>query len=102
MAHAAASALAEPAEVGVLLTIPRGGMPRGFPRGELLNEVKRGGVVERTYSFPPRKVIGWLVANGLVSMDLRDGRLVFGELTQQPSGGQGDGRFAADPPRELL
>lgn len=69
LAATAARALAEPGTVGMLLTIPKGGMPRGFPRGELLNEMERGGRVERTYHFPPMKVIEWLVRNGLVIVE---------------------------------
>ena len=69
LAAYAARALAGPGTIGLTLTVPKGGMPRGFPRGELLNEMQRGGVVERTYSFPPMKVIEWLVRNGLVVME---------------------------------
>lgn len=69
MAAAAVQSMASPGMCGVLLTIRKGGMPRGFPRGELLNEVDRGGVVERTYSFEPTKVLGWLIKNGLVEME---------------------------------
>lgn len=64
LAAEAARALA--AGQGLLLTIPRGGLPRTFPRGELLNEMRRNGVVERTYRFEPLRVIDWLAANGLV------------------------------------
>ena len=69
MAANAARALAEPGTIGVVLTIPKGGMPRGFPRGELLNEMERNGRVERTYHFNPQKVIAWLIKNGLVEME---------------------------------
>lgn len=69
LAATAARALAEPGALGVVLTIPKGGMPRGFPRGELLNEMQRGGKVERTYHFCPSKVISWLMRNGLVEME---------------------------------
>lgn len=69
MAAEAARAIAGPGTMGVVLTVPKGGMPRGFPRGELLNEVKRGGVVERTYSFDPSQVIAWLLRNGLVEVE---------------------------------
>ena len=69
LAATAARALAEPGTVGVVLTIPKGGMPQGFPRGELLNEVERRGVVERTYHFDPHRVIAWLIRNGLVVME---------------------------------
>ena len=70
MAAIAVRAMAEPGPVGVVLTIPKGSMPRGFPRGELLNEMKRDGRVERTYHFSPEKVIAWLIKNGLVEMEL--------------------------------
>ena len=69
MAATAARAMAEPGTLGVVMTLRKGGMPRGFPRGELLNEMVRGGTVERTYSFDPAKVIAWLLKNGLVEME---------------------------------
>lgn len=69
LAATAARALAEPGTVGVVLTVPKGGLPRGFPRGELLNEMERGGRVECTYHFDPSKVIAWLLRNGLVEME---------------------------------
>lgn len=69
LAAEAARALAEPGTVGVVLTVPKGGLPKGFPRGELLNEMERAGRVERTYSFDPAKVIAWLMRNGLVEME---------------------------------
>jgi hypothetical protein len=69
MAREAAKAMAEPGTVGVVFTIPKGSMPKGFPRGELLNEMERGGIVQRTYSFDPAKVIAWLIKNDLVVME---------------------------------
>jgi hypothetical protein len=69
MARAAAEALAQPARCGVILTAPRGVMPKTFPRGELLNERRRNGITERTYSFDPEKVIAWLVKHELVVME---------------------------------
>jgi hypothetical protein len=50
-------ALAQPAYCWVILTIPKGKMPKGFPRGELLNEHHNG---DRTYSFDPFKVLRWV------------------------------------------
>jgi len=52
-------ALSEPGVLGVTFTVV-GKMPKGFPRGELLNEMVRGGVVEKTYSFDPLKVLQWM------------------------------------------
>lgn len=72
MAECAANALAEPGTLGLVLTIKKGKMPPGFPRGELLNEMERNGAIERTYSFPPMKVLRWLVKNGLVEMAIKD------------------------------
>lgn len=69
MAAAAAEALAEPGMVGVLLTMPKGKMPRGFPRGELINEMKRNGVLECTYHFNPERVLAWLVKHGLIVIE---------------------------------
>ena len=80
LAAAAARALAEPGTGGVVLTMPKGGFPLGFPRGELLNEMRRKGRIERTYRFDPRKVIAWLLLNGLVEMEHTDEMmLVFRE-----------------------
>jgi hypothetical protein len=80
MAEQAAKALAEPGTCGLILTIHKGGMPKGFPRGELLNEMKRGGIVQRTYNLDPAKVLAWLVGNGLVVMERKDGKtLTFPE-----------------------
>lgn len=59
---------------GAVLTVPNGGMPRGFPRGELLNECNRGGRVERTYRFEPDRVLAWLVRNGLIVVERGEGR----------------------------
>jgi hypothetical protein len=81
LAELAARALADPGVTGMVLTISRGGMPKGFPRGELLNEMKRNGVVERTYSFDPARVIAWLLRNDLVVME-RTGERV---LTFRPA-----------------
>jgi hypothetical protein len=68
LALSASKAMAEPGHLGVLLTIPKGSMPRGFPKGELLNEMKREGQIQRTYRFDPVKVIAWLCANKLIEM----------------------------------
>jgi hypothetical protein len=90
MAHAAAEALAQPAHCGVILTAPKGAMPKTFPRGELLNERKRNGVIERTYNFDPGKVIAWLIKNELVIMErTSDNVLTFSEPTAGRLGGEG-------------
>ena len=60
MKVACVEAMATPGSVGVFLTIPKGKIPNTFPRGDLLSEVERDGVVERTYSFSPAKVLQWL------------------------------------------
>ncbi len=49
--------LSQPAYCGVIFTIPKGKMPKGFPRGELLNEKQNG---DRTYNFDPLKVLTWM------------------------------------------
>lgn len=81
MAHAAAEALADGGPTaGVVLDVPRGGLPRGFPRGELLNERQQGRSVRRTYSFDPQRVIAWLLVNGLVEAERTGERtMVFRE-----------------------
>lgn len=76
MAHVATRAISELGTLGGVLTVRKGGMPSGFPRGELLNEMERGGVVERTYSFDPTKVIAWLLRNGLVEVERTSGGAV--------------------------
>ena len=60
MGEACLQAMRQPAVCGVILTIPKGKIPKGFPRGELLNEMERNGVIERTYNFNPEKVLVWL------------------------------------------
>lgn len=80
LAATAAKALVEPGIIGVILTIPKGGLPKGFPRGNLLNEMLRNGRVERTYSFDPGKVIEWLLRNNLVEVERTGGQtIVFRE-----------------------
>ena len=69
MAEESAKAMATPGTIGVVLTIPKGKLPKGFPRGELLNEMERGGTVLRTYHFDPAKVLAWLIHNKLVIMN---------------------------------
>ena len=64
--------MAEPGTLGVTMTVPKGSMPRGFPRGELLNEMRRNDRIERTYSFDPAKIIAWLIRQGLVEMERTD------------------------------
>ena len=64
LATQCAQALAS-SEPAVTLAFPKGGRPKGFPCGELLNEMTRGGVVEQTMRFDPTEVLAWLVANGL-------------------------------------
>lgn len=79
LAEEAARALVEPGATGVVLVLPKGGMPKGFPRGELLNEMERNGRVERTYSFDPEKVLAWLLRHELIEMKADGGKLIFRE-----------------------
>ena len=80
LAADAARSMVGPGTPGLILTIPKGALPHGFPRGELLNEMRRNGVVERTYRFDPSRVIAWLIRNDLVKMSRRsDNSLVFTE-----------------------
>lgn len=58
---------------GAMLTVPKGCMPRGFPRGELLNERDRDGRIERTYRFDPARVLAWLTKHGLIVVERGDG-----------------------------
>lgn len=51
--------------LGVILVIPKGKYPGGFPKGELLCSQIRNNQVENTYSFNPKKVIDWLDRKGL-------------------------------------
>lgn len=66
---------------GVILTIPKGGTPKGFPRGELLNEVMRNGRIEKTSRYDPEKVLGWMIRCGLVEMRT-EGKTIRFSLTQ--------------------
>jgi hypothetical protein len=85
MAHAAAEALADGGPTaGVVLDVLKGGLPRSFPRGELLNERRQGRDVRRTYSFDPQRVIAWLLANGLVEAEKTGERtMIFREPSEQ-------------------
>ena len=76
LAATAARAMASPGTIGVVLTVPKGGLPRTFPRGELLNEMRCDGRIERTYHFDPAKVIAWLIKNGLVEMEKTEDRVL--------------------------
>ena len=57
------TAMSQPGVCGVVLTASKGSLPKGFPRGELLNEMKRNGLIERTYHYEPEKLLSWLVKN---------------------------------------
>lgn len=67
LAAVAARALAD--GQGVVLTIPKGGLHRTFPLGELLNERMRKGKIERTYRFDPQAVLDWLLRNRLIEVE---------------------------------
>lgn len=84
MAQAAADALANGGPTaGVVLDVQKGGLPRSFPRGELLNERQQGRFVRRTYSFDPQRVIAWLLVNGLVEVEKTSGHtMVFREPSE--------------------
>lgn len=53
----------------VLFVLPKGGTPKGFPRGELASELQRNGVIERAMWFKPLKVLEWLHKNGLIIIE---------------------------------
>jgi len=72
MAHECAQAAAQ--GCGAVLVVQKGSMPRGFPRGELLNERELGGVIERTYRFDPERVLAWLLRHGLIAVERGEGR----------------------------
>lgn len=84
MATAAAQAMRD--GTGLTLTIPKGRYLRTFPRGELLNEARRNGVVERTYRFDPERVLEWLVKNGLVEAEIQGEELVIREVPAEEMG----------------
>ncbi len=52
----------------IVLTMRKGSTPKGFPRGELLNEMYRNGHVERTLRFDAMSVLSWLVKRGVVTV----------------------------------
>ncbi len=81
MAVACVQALSGPGVTGVVLTVPRGKTPKGFPRGEVLNEVERNGVVERTSSYKAERVLQWLATNGLVKFEIEDGKVKLTDLS---------------------
>ena len=63
----------------VMFVIPKGGMPKAFPQGELANEVERNGVVERCYWFNPERVLEWLIRWGMIEAEMKDGKMVLKE-----------------------
>lgn len=81
MATACIQALNEPGVTGVVLTVPKGKTPRGFPRGEVLNEVRRNGVVERTSSYNAERVLTWLATNGLVALETEGDQIKITDLS---------------------
>lgn len=81
MAKGAIEAMTTPGMLGVVMTVEKGKMPKTFPKGELLNEMKRQGVIQRTYSFPPKNVLDWLVKNRLLEVEESGGRLVIREVS---------------------
>jgi len=46
---------------GVRLLIPKGKKPKGFPRGELLEEHHNG---DRIYLFSPSEILAYLIRGG--------------------------------------
>ena len=81
--------MAQPGVTGVLLTVTKGKTPKGFPRGEVLNEVRRHGVVERTSSYSAEKVLKWLVVHKLIDVTFKDGIAEITDLS-----GEGHGALA--------
>ncbi len=81
MATACVQALNEPGVTGVVLTVPKGKTPPGFPRGELLNEMRRGGVIERTSSYNAERVLGWLMERGLVKAEVEGDQIKLTDLS---------------------
>jgi hypothetical protein len=53
-------------DVDVVLTMPKGTKLPGFPRGELLNELERDGIIEQTIAYDPKKVAKWFRKVGFV------------------------------------
>ena len=49
-----------PTHRNINLTATKGKWPKGFPRGELLNEMERDGVLEQTRSISTEKILSWL------------------------------------------
>lgn len=72
LAQAAVDAMNTPELGSLTLTVPKGGLPRNFPRGELLNEMRRGGIIECTYSFKPASVLAYLARHELVTVKRHD------------------------------
>jgi hypothetical protein len=66
LAEAASKALAEPDTRGMPIVVKKGRLPRGFPRGRLLNQRENG---DRLYLCDPRRVMDWLVRHGLVQVE---------------------------------
>lgn len=88
MAIECVRALREPGITGVVLTIPKGKTPKGFPRGEVLNEVERNGRIERTSSYSAERVLFWLAKNDLVGVEVEGNQIKLTDLCGQGIGGE--------------
>jgi len=44
----------------IILRVPKGGLPRSFPRGRLLAEEEIGRRIYRIYRFDPEKILAWI------------------------------------------
>jgi len=77
IAKLAVETMAQPGTLGVTLVIPKGKFPKGFPRGNLLNEMVRNGRCERLYSFDPDKVLAYLVNNRFITIERAGANLII-------------------------
>lgn len=69
LALAASKALEDGARMTLVLPRPWRNRPPKFPRGELLCEYTQGSCV---YSFDPLRVLAWLAANKLITVEFQN------------------------------
>ena len=64
-----------------MFVIPKGKTPKDFPRGEVMNETERNGVVECAVFFDPEAVLAWLIKQEFIVMTRTGNTLQFSDPT---------------------
>ena len=85
------AAQAHVAKGALVLVIKKGQYPKGFPKGELLNEHLKNGKPFRTYRFNPEIVLKWALKTGAVMIGEVDGQLTFSDVERPDRATPDDG-----------